>query len=111
MIDQDAVPRKIRAYVALPLVWKGETVEYPASLINLSLSGCFLSTRGKAHADEIVTLRVNLPEGQDLNLRGRVTRLQEHPAGFGINFLEIDEKARVAISLLIAESNEKPKTM
>ncbi len=111
MRDQHAIPRKLRAYVALPLIWKGETEEYPANLTNLSLSGCFLNTSGQADSGEIVALTISLPEGQEMRLRGTVTRRQEQPQGFGIHFLELEETQRTALALLIADSNEQPRNL
>ena len=56
-----------------------------AKIDDLSLGGCFVNTRGHVDVGELVSLEIQLPSGEWLQLRGEVTSYQSG-IGFGVGF-------------------------
>ena len=111
MRDHEGVERKLRTFVFLPIVWTNQSGEHSASVSNLSLSGCFLDTRGTAELGEIITLKLRLPMEQEMQLRATVIRLQDQPRGIGVQFLELSADERKVFALLVANSYERRKLL
>jgi hypothetical protein len=90
---------------------KHGTVNYVLDVINISLSGVFVSTVGLPRRTKFITgqsieMNIFLPdEVENVHVLGRIVRTveQEDPpiCGFGVEFVDIDEKARVGIALLV----------
>lgn len=89
--------RNVRARVEIPVK------EFPATLKNLSLTGCFLDTENKVALGETVSFRVVL-EGREIQLHGKVVRVE--PGGLGISFSELSNDERRELAVLIAEGRD-----
>ena len=81
-----------RLEVSLDTVWDGHG-NRPARITDLSAGGCFVDTTGEAVAGEMLTFRVQLPDGNWLELTGEVAH-QMRPVGFGLRFVELSEEQR-----------------
>jgi PilZ domain-containing protein len=68
---------------------------------DLSLSGCFINTKGNVDPGEVVSLLIQLPSGGWLPLRGKVVFFQQL-TGFSVSFLRVEEKDREALEQLVA---------
>jgi Tfp pilus assembly protein PilZ len=100
---------------------KRGTVNYILDVTNISLSGLFVSTIGlprstQFSAGQAIELNLFLPDvAENIRVLGRIVRLVDRddpPArGFGVEFVDVDEEARLGISLLVetARSSEIPQ--
>lgn len=96
------------------------TVNYVLDVTNISLSGAFVSTLGLPptaafRAGQSIELNIFLSEStENIRVFGRIVRTVERndpPArGFGVEFTDVDDTARLGISLLveIARTSETP---
>jgi hypothetical protein len=81
-----------RLDVSLDAVWDGHGSR-PARITDLSEAGCFVDTTGEACIGEQLTFRVQLPEGNWLELCGEVAH-HMRPVGFGLRFVELSDEQR-----------------
>ena len=84
--------------------WHGMSGSHEGRVEDLSLSGCFINTKGAVDPGEVVTLLMQLPAGEWLPLRGKVAFYQQL-TGFSVSFLPVDEKDREALQQLVATQN------
>jgi hypothetical protein len=99
------IKRKMRAYIDLP-TYMGSTVTHAQTVSNISLSGCFLKTNAWLDVGAVVSLRIQPPNSEGLDITGRIARRHEEPVGYGIGFEELSEADRQKLALLIAEADE-----
>jgi PilZ domain len=106
------IARKIRAYVEIPVspADSEHSIRYAMTITNISLSGCFMKMDQGLEVGTPISFSLPLPEGKTLHVRGMVAREQGDPHGYGINFDELPDEERKELALLIADSNELPKT-
>ncbi|HEY2963886.1 MAG TPA: PilZ domain-containing protein [Pyrinomonadaceae bacterium] len=81
-----------RFQVVLDAVWDGSG-HLPARITDLSEGGCFVDTTGEACIGELLTFRVQLPDGGLLELRGEVAH-QLRTVGFGLRFVDLSDEQR-----------------
>ena len=87
------------------------TVNYILDVTNISLSGLFVSTlglprSGQFSAGQSIELNLFLSEvAENIRVLGHIVRMVDRddpPArGFGVEFVDVTEEARVGISLLV----------
>jgi Tfp pilus assembly protein PilZ len=94
-----------RLDVSLDAVWDGHG-NRPARITDLSEGGCFVDTTGEAYIGELLTFRVELPDGQWLELTGEVAHYMR-PVGFGLRFVELSDEQREQL-LAFLEHLKKP---
>ncbi len=71
---------------------------------NINEGGMFIATDSPLGIDESLELHFQLPgTGEPVKATGRVVRIQDEPAGMGIEFEELDESARRRINELVLE--------
>jgi hypothetical protein len=97
--------REERLEVCLDAVWDGHG-NRPARITDLSDGGCFVDTTGEAHIGERLTFRVELPDGNSLELTGEVAHAMR-PVGFGMRFVEMTDEQREQL-LAFIERLKKP---
>jgi hypothetical protein len=97
------------------------TVNYILDVTNISSSGAFVSTLGLPRAGQFsagqsIELNIFLSGvAENIRVLGRIVRMvdrEDPPArGFGIEFVDVDEEARLGISLLVeaARSSDIPR--
>ena len=93
-----------RAHKRVPLLvevlWQGATGKYEARTSDISATGCFIDTIGRATMGETIRFKVRLPAGGWLELRGEV--VYEQPGtGFGVLFFNIAEPNRKQLEWLV----------
>ena len=81
-----------RLEVCLDAVWDGHG-NRPARITDLSEGGCFVDTTGEAYIGELLTFRVELPDGKSLELTGEVAH-HMRPVGFGLRFVGMSDEQR-----------------
>jgi len=89
-----------RLEVCLDAVWDGKSGNYTARITDLSEGGCYVDTLGEAGAGEILHFKLQLPDGDWLELAGEVAHTTP-PLGFGLRFFHpTDEQARKLRSII-----------
>lgn len=81
-----------RIQVCIDAVWDGSG-SFTVRITDLSEGGCFVDTTGETSIGERLTFRVELPEGNRLELTGVVAH-QMRPVGFGLRFVNLTEQQR-----------------
>jgi hypothetical protein len=89
-----------RVSVNFPVKWHGVTGSNEGRVEDLSVTGCFVNTRGAVDVGEIVSLLIRLPSGRWLPMRGKVVFYQQL-TGFSLSFSIIDETERAALQQLV----------
>lgn len=74
--------------VCLDAVWDGKSGNYQARVTDLSEGGCYVDTMGEAQVGEVLVFKLQLPEGEWLELTGEVAH-QTPPLGFGLRFINL----------------------
>lgn len=101
-------PRKIRAYVKLPVAPAVGEAGRPITLRNISLSGCLLLTDAELSIGDSFGFYVETRGGRPLPLTGTVVRQQSEPRGYGVYFEPPAGEVRAELALLIAGADEPP---
>lgn len=91
-----------RVPVNLSVRWHGISGGHEGRVEDLSISGCFINTKGAVDVGEIVSLLIQLPSGRWLPLRGKVAFYQQL-TGFSLSFSILDESEREALKQLVAK--------
>jgi len=77
--------------VSLDAAWDGKSGNHTARISDLSEGGCYMDTMGDATPGEILTLNLQLPNGDWLQLTGEVAH-HTPPLGFGVRFVDLPEE-------------------
>jgi hypothetical protein len=77
--------RHRRVPALLEVEWQGAAGKHEARTADLSPGGCFIDTIAQAAVGEVVIIRLRLPAGGWIALRGEVT-YQFPGVGFGVRF-------------------------
>ena len=80
-----------RLEVCLDAVWDGKSGNYSARITDLSEGGCYVDTLGQAQVGEVLSLKLQLQNGDWLELTGEVAH-QMPPLGFGIRFVNLNSE-------------------
>jgi len=67
--------------VCLDAVWYGKSGNYQARVTDLSEGGCYVDSLGEAQVGEVIAFKLQLPEGEWLELTGAVR--YDHYSDFG----------------------------
>jgi hypothetical protein len=71
-------------------------LEFSVSIYDLSAAGCLIDSRTEMRSEEKIRLRIELPDGNTVTVRGLVT-LPPRDVGYAVRFVDLDEPARHAI--------------
>ena len=88
--------------VSLDAVWDGKSGNYSARVTDLSEGGCYVDTLGEAQVGEILSLKIQVPSGEWLELSGEVAH-QTPPLGFGLRFQNLTDEQLDKLRSVIAE--------
>lgn len=77
-----------RLDVCLDAVWDGNSGNHPARITDLSEGGCFVDSLGQAQVGEVLNLKLQLQNGDCLELTGEVAHHMP-PMGFGVRFVDL----------------------
>lgn len=103
MPERRSTERKI---VLLEARWESMSRRHEARIDDVSLGGCFVNTYGSVELNEPVSLHIQLPAGETLNLRGIVVTYQPG-VGFGVSFTDLSNEEEAALKELIASAVER----
>ena len=95
---------KQRLEVRLHAMWDSSTEAHSARITNLSEGGCYLDSVGEVRRGEIVGFRVLLPDDDWLYLEGEVRH--HDTAGFGVQFVELNEEQTKKLRWLLQLAND-----
>jgi hypothetical protein len=98
--------RHRRVPALFDVVWQGAAGRHEARTADLSLGGCFVDTIAQAAAGEAITLRLLLPAGGSIELRGEVT-YQFPNVGFGVRFTAATAADRRRLEWLVRAEGHK----
>ena len=90
-----------RRDVCLDAVWNGKSGNYTARVTDLSEGGCYVDTMGAAQVNEVITFRLQLPDGEWLELSGEVAH-QTPPLGFGLRFINLTDQQHERLRSLLS---------
>ena len=91
-----------RLEVSLETVWDGTgSKKLSARITDLSEGGCFVDTTGEAQIGERLTVRIQLPDGNCLELTGEVAH-ESRPIGFGLRFVDLSDEQREQLHSFLA---------
>ena len=89
-----------RVSTNLPARWDGLSGKNEARIEDLSMSGCFVNSKGRVDVGEIVGIDIKLPSGEWLPLRGEVASYLAG-TGFGVLFTFLTDDEEQALRELI----------
>src|SRR5918994_2391904 len=92
--------REDRLEVCLDGVWDGKSGNYVARVTDLSEGGCYVDTLGEAQVGEAIVFKLQLPNGEWLQLTGEVAH-QTPPLGFGLRFINLTDEQREKLCALL----------
>ncbi len=86
--------------VSLDAVWDGKSGNYTARITDLSDGGCYMDSLGDVSMGELVHLKLQLPGGEWLEVKGEVAH-HTPPVGFGIRFLDLSDQQLLTLRSFI----------
>ena len=86
--------------VCLDAVWDGKSGNHLARVTDLSEGGCYVDTLGEAQVGEAVVFKLQLPNGEWLELTGEVAH-QTPPLGFGLRFVNLTDQQQERLQSLL----------
>jgi hypothetical protein len=89
-----------RVEVNLPVRYDGLSGSHEARLSDLSLGGCFVNTAGRVEVGEVIGLKIRMPDGEWLELRGEVATFYQG-IGFGLLFTFLTDEEQRALRQII----------
>jgi len=92
-----------RVMVLIDLLWEGQAGRSEARTSDLSTGGCFIDTMGEAAEGDIITFKLQLPNGQWIEVEGEVT-FSSPRVGFGVRFTNMSEPDRKKLEWLVKAS-------
>lgn len=99
MNDEKRISERVPADFAVR--WHGNSGSHEGRLEDLSVTGCFVNTKGAVDVGEIVSLLIQLPSGRWLPMRGKVPFAQQL-TGFSLSFSILDDQERETLKELVA---------
>lgn len=90
--------------VSLDAVWDGKSGNYSARVTDLSEGGCYVDTLGEAQVGEILSLKIQMPNGEWIELSGEVAH-QTPPLGFGMRFENLSDEQVDKLRSVIGQLN------
>jgi hypothetical protein len=81
--------------------WAGISGQREARIGDIGLGGCYVDSMSRVQVGETIELEVELPSGEWLPLRGKVTSCQE-AVGFGIQFSSLTDSERAALEEVLS---------
>ena len=89
-----------RVQVTIDAYWEGVVAQCAGTVVDLSLTGCFILTSDLVTEEELIRLELRTPTGGSLYLWGEVVyKLAE--MGFALRFTGIGDAERELLALLL----------
>ena len=94
--------------VSLDAVWDGKSGNYTARITDLSDGGCYMDSLSEVTIGEVLTLKLSLPNGEWLELRGEVAH-HTPPVGFGVRFVNLSAEQLESLRKFIEHLRALPR--
>jgi hypothetical protein len=94
-----------RFEVSLAARWQGSAAN--SRISDLSLGGCYMDTIVSVTVGEALSLQILMPDSSWFELQG-VVAYHSPRMGFGVRFVNLDEKQRRQIRSLLMKENPRP---
>jgi hypothetical protein len=94
--------------VSLDAVWDGKSGNYTARITDLSDGGCYMDSLSEVNIGELLTLKLNLPSGEWLELTGEVAH-HTPPVGFGVRFVNLSAEQLESLRNFIEHLKALPR--
>ena len=92
--------RAERVQVSIDARWEGVAAQCAGTIVDLSVSGCFILTSDLVAEDELIRLEISTPTGGSIYLWGEVVyKLAE--MGFALRFTGMADAEREMLALLL----------
>jgi hypothetical protein len=91
-----------RVPLLVEVMWEAKTGNYEARTSDLSTGGCFVDTIGKAGTGEEIKFKLQLPDGEWMELQGEVTYSYPN-VGFGVRFTNLTDGNKKTLEKLVGE--------
>jgi Tfp pilus assembly protein PilZ len=89
-----------RVPASIEVLWVGNAGKYESRTSDLSLGGCFVDTVGQVELGNIVTVTLQLPAGESIEIEGEV--VYTYPSmGFGLRFTTVSDSDRTKLEGII----------
>jgi hypothetical protein len=98
---------EVRFEICLTARWQGSAVNHNVRISDLSEGGCYVDTILEVNVGETLFLEVLMPDGEWFELRGVVAH-HTLRLGFGVRFVNVDEKQQRQIHSLLRIQNPIP---
>ena len=92
--------RTERVEVALDAHWEGVLVQCSGTVVDLSVTGCFILTPDQVQPQELIRIEIEKPTGGYIYLWGEVV-YQVSEMGFALRFTGTTDKEERMLQLLI----------
>lgn len=99
-----------RIEVSLDARWEGVLAQCAGTVVDLSMTGCFILTSDLAAHAELIRLEVELPTGGAIYLWGEVV-YKINEMGFGVRFTGMSEAEQSMLDLLIDYARGKRESV
>ena len=93
-----------RVPLLIEVMWEANAGNYEARTSDLSTGGCFVDTIGKVSNGEEIKFKLQLPEGEWMELQGRVTYAYPN-VGFGLRFINLSDANKQRLDKLVGADN------
>lgn len=89
-----------RVSVSLPVVLDSSSGRREVRVSDVSMGGCYVDGLALVRQDEVVGLKIDLPDGRSESISGTVTYVHQG-VGFGVRFNEMTEGQRAVVEQLV----------
>jgi hypothetical protein len=96
-----------RFEICLTARWQGSSTRQNVRISDLSKGGCYLDTIAEVIVGETLFIKLLLPDGEWFELQGVVAHHTPR-LGFGVRFVNLDEKQNHQIRSLLGMHNPDP---
>lgn len=96
-----------RVDICLTARWQGSPTNHNVRISDLSEGGCYMDTIAEVIVGETLFLKILMPDGQWFDLQGVVVHHTPR-LGFGVRFVNLDEKQHHQIRSLLRIQNASP---
>ena len=92
--------KRQRLDACLNAIWEGPTGNHETRVMDVSEEGCYIDSISEANVGEEVTVRMQLPDGEELTISGVVAHYSPR-VGFGVRFSQLDSSQLEKLRSLI----------